>query len=88
MQIKITVKHHLTPVIMKAKVAQLCTTLRPRGLYPAGLLCSWDCPGKSIGVGLDPGIEPGSPASQANSLLFGPSGKPTCHNGYHQKDNK
>ena len=63
-------------------------SLRPHGLYPSGLLCPWDCPGKSTGVGLDPGIEPGSPASQANSLLFGPSGKVTCNNGYRQKDNK
>ena len=32
-------------------VAQSCLTLRPRGLQPARLLCPWDSPGKSAGVG-------------------------------------
>ena len=49
------------------------------------LLCPWNSPGKSTGVGLpcpppgdlpDPGIEPGSPALQADSLLSAPPGKP------------
>ena len=26
-------------------------SLRPRGLYPARLLCLWDTPGKNTGVG-------------------------------------
>ena len=46
-------------------------SLRPHGLYPTRLLCPWDFPGKSTGVGChsllqeifpSPGIEPGSPA--------------------------
>ena len=34
------------------KVAQSCLTLcNPHGRQPARLLCPWDCPGKSTGVG-------------------------------------
>ena len=32
-------------------VAQLCATLWGHRLYPARLLCPWDCPGKNTGVG-------------------------------------
>ena len=32
-------------------VAQSCLTLPPHGLQPARLLCPWDFPGKSTGVG-------------------------------------
>ena len=32
-------------------VAQGCLTLRPHGLWPARLLCSWNFPGKNTGVG-------------------------------------
>ena len=31
--------------------SQSCPTLRPQGLQPARLLCPWDSPGKSTGVG-------------------------------------
>ena len=35
-----------------SSVAQLCTTLlAPHGLQPTRLLCPWDSPGKSTGVG-------------------------------------
>ena len=59
-----------------------CLTLWPSGLYPARLLSSWDSPGKNIGVGFsgnfpDPGVEPGSPALQADSLLSESPGKPS-----------
>ena len=48
----------------------------PHRLQPARLLCPWDSPGKNTGVGChfllqgipDPGIQPGSPALQADSL--------------------
>ena len=56
-------------------------SLRPHGLQPTRLLCSWDSPGKDTGVNFllekpfpspgglpDPGIEPRSPALQADSL--------------------
>ena len=52
-------------------------SLRPHGLQPTRLLCPWDFPGKSTGVGVplpspgdlpDPGIEPRSPALQADAL--------------------
>ena len=60
-------------------------SLRPHGVQPTRLLCPWDSPGKSTGVGChallqgnltNPRIEPGSPALQANSL---PSGPPRKH---------
>ena len=34
-----------------AKLLQLCPTLRPYGLYPARLHCTWDFPGKNTAVG-------------------------------------
>ena len=48
-------------------------TLRSHGLQPTGLLCPWDFPGKNTEVGFPgylphPGIEPGSPALQVDSL--------------------
>ena len=52
-------------------------SLRPHGLQPTRLLRPWDFPGKSTGVGVplpspgdlpDPGIEPRSPALQADAL--------------------
>ena len=55
-------------------------------MEPARLLCPWDSPGKSTGVGChfpspgylpNPGIEPGSPAFQADALTSEPPGKPT-----------
>ena len=63
---------------------QSCQTLWPCGLRPTRLLPPWNSPGKSIGVGChflsgdlpDPGIEPRSPALQADSLPFEPPGKP------------
>ena len=36
---------------MHAKSLQSCPTLRPHGLQPTRLLCPWDFPGKSTGVG-------------------------------------
>ena len=50
--------------------------LQPFGLYPTRLLCPWESPGKNTGVDLCPlpgdlpnlGIEPVSPALQADSL--------------------
>ena len=35
----------------ESEVAQLCLTLQPHGLQPTRLLCPWDSPGKSTGVG-------------------------------------
>ena len=53
---------------------------RPCGLWPARLICQWNSPGEKTGVGChfllqgilltqgsDPGIQPGSPALQADS---------------------
>ena len=66
-------------------VSQLCPTLRHHGLWPARLLCPWNSPGKNTGVGghsllqgdlPNPGIDPRSPALQADSLPSEPPGKP------------
>ena len=60
-------------------VAQSCPTLCDPMDYRS-LLCPWNFPGMNIGEGLtfsslgdlpDPGIEPGSPALQVDSLLSG-----------------
>ena len=61
-------------------------SLQPHGFYLTRLLCPWDYLGKNTGVGYhfllqgeglpDLGIEPGSPALRADSLLTKPPGKP------------
>ena len=77
-----------------AKVTQPCLTLQPHGLYSP-----WNSPGPNTGVGshfllpgIFPRIEPGSPASQADSLPAELWGKPQrnkvqaynkqCHSPY------
>ena len=52
-------------------------------LQPHGIYSPWDSPGQNTGVGFpfpadlpDPGIEPGAPALQVDSLSTEPSGKP------------
>ena len=59
-------------------------SLWSQGLWPMRFLCPWNFPGKNTGVGCyfllqrilpDPGIEPGSPALQADSLPSEPLGK-------------
>ena len=65
-------------------VAQLCLTLcNPMDCSLPRLLGSWDSPGQDTGVGnipfstglSDPGIEPGSPALQMDSLPSEPPRK-------------
>ena len=63
---------------VKVIVIQSCPdSLRPRGLYPARLLCPWGFCRQEYWSGLPfpspgdlpiPGIEPGSPSLQADSL--------------------
>ena len=76
----------------KGKIACLCVyvcvcvcvnfsvvsdSLWPHGLWSTRLLCPWDSPGKNTGVGCpNPGIKPGSPASQVDSLPLEPPRKP------------
>ena len=68
---------------VKVLVAQSYLTLCDHMDY--SLLCPWKSPGKNTRVGChfllqgnlpNPGIEPGSPALQADSLPFEPPGKP------------
>ena len=56
-------------------------SLRPRGLYPARLISSWDSPGKNTGIGCHfilqgifptHGLNPSLPTLQADSLLSEP----------------
>ena len=65
---------------MKVKVAQSCLTLRAHGLYSP-----WNPSGRNTGAGgcfllqgifPNPGIEPRSPALQADALTSEPPGKP------------
>ena len=65
---------------VKEKVAQLCPTLRPHGLYSP-----WNSPGQNTGVGNisffpgdlpNLGIKPRSPALRVDSLPAEPQGKP------------
>ena len=60
-------------------------SLQPHGLESSRLLCPWDSPGKNTGVSShslfpgyppNPGIRPGSPELQADSLPSEPPGKP------------
>ena len=61
-------------------------SLWPHGLWPTRLLCPWDSPGKNTGELPcpppgdlpNPGMEPRSPALQADSLPSMPPGKPMC----------
>ena len=74
----------------KVLIAQSCLTLQPRGLKPARLLCPRDFPGKNTGRLPfpspwdlpDPGIKPGSPELQADSLPSEPPGKPVNSRGF------
>ena len=63
-------------------------SLQPHGLQPTRLFCPWVSPGKNIGVAChsltpgdlpDPGIKPGSPALQADSLPFELQGTPSSY---------
>ena len=67
--------------------SQSCLTLyHPHGLQPTRLLCPWDSPGKSTGVGChfllqgnlpNPEFKPGSPTLKADPLPTELRGKPT-----------
>ena len=69
---------HLLHKKVQVLVALLCPTLHPHGMWCQAPL-SWNSPSKNTGVGWlplpslgylpHPGIEPGSPALQADSLL-------------------
>ena len=58
--------------------------------FPGLFLCLWDSPGKNTGVFPspwdlpDPGIEPGCPALQADSLSLNPQRSPSLINTFYQ----
>ena len=59
-------------------------SLQPHGLQPTRLLCPWDFPGEDTGVVchfLLQGIEPRSPAPQADSLPAELEGSPLLWRG-------
>ena len=70
---------------MKVLVIESCLTLQPQAPLSMGffrqeywrIAISWDLP--------DPGIEPGSPALQADSLPSEPPGKPVTMLTFWQK---
>ena len=67
-------------------VGKSCPTLlRPRGLWPASLLCPWDTPGKNTGVGChfllqgifwNQGLNPHPLHWQVDALLLSHQGDP------------
>ena len=82
----------LLTMCMRAKSLQSCLTLCNPWIVTHQLPCPWNSPGKNTGVGSwsllqkmvrnmvrnipNPGIEPQSPALQADSLHSEPPGKP------------
>ena len=80
--IQVCVSHSVVP-----------NSLQPHQLQPARLLYPWDSPGKDtewVAISIsrrssNAGIEPRSPALQANSLPSEPPGKPLMHPGTTQK---
>ena len=74
------------------KCPVMSDSVQPHGLWPARLLCPWDSRCKNTGMGChsltpgdlpDPGIEPGSPTLQVDSLLPEPPGKPKIYETLH-----
>ena len=87
-----SLQHNIVLLVLIATlclVAQSCLTLRPYGLQPTRLLYPWAFSRQECWSGLlcpppedlpNPGIEPRSYTSQADSLLSEPPGKPICFN--------
>ena len=55
---------------MCAKSLQSCLTLQPYGLYPSGLLCPQDSPGKNPGVGCHALLQGIFPTQGSNPCLL------------------
>ena len=73
--------HVFSKVEVKVLGTQSCPTLcDSMDCKPARLLCPWNSPGKNTSPEdlPDPGIKPGSPTLQADSLLSEQPGKPIC----------
>ena len=86
MRIYIYAKAHM-PIYSESESHSIMSDfLQPYGLYSARFLCPWNSSSQNTGVGSqpfpspgdlpNPGIEPRSPAKQADSLPSEPPGKP------------
>ena len=82
-----TLNQGLSGLSVEVLVAQSCPTL----CEPARLLCLWNSPGTNTAMGRhfllqgilpNPGIEPGSPVFQEDSLPAEPPGKPSFRGNY------
>ena len=76
--------HH--PLNLRMLVTQLCLTLQTHGAYQAPPFMEFSLQGYQRGQPLpssrdpfNPGIKPGSPTLQVDSLLSEPPGKPSHH---------
>ena len=58
-------------------VVQSCLTLRSHGLWPTGLLCPWNSPGKNTGVGCHFLLQGTFPTHGSNL------GRPHCRQSFH-----
>ena len=78
----------ITHLCVCVSLSTVSDSLQLHELQPTRLLCPWSYPGKNIRVGShsllqgnppDPGIQPWSPALQADSLPSEPPGKPITY---------
>ena len=74
--------HSIIPENESVSCSVVSNFLRPHGLQPTRLLCLWNSPARILEwkaipfsrESLNPGIKPGSPATQADSLPSEPPG--------------
>ena len=74
--------HSIIPENESVSCSVVSNSLRPHGLQPSRLLCPWNYPARKLEQkaipfsreSLNPGIKPGSPARQADSLPSEPPG--------------
>ena len=89
--VSVSAVQHCESATRACLVAQLCPTLRPRGLQPTSLLCPWDAPGKDTGVGcqallqeifLTQGLNPGLPHCRRILYHLSRQGSPRISSPY------